>query len=180
MSGNPGQGEEDLMKEQSLSDKQILSHFLSGMERMQTLVGDLPASDLDLPSEPGGWTIRQIIHHVTDDCDVWSMCIKKAIATPGALIRFEGFPGNEAWATALDFDRRETGPALNLIRAHRHYLAELLRHFSDVWDRSVRLANAEGEVVQEMSVRQMVKMLADHMVEHSETIDKLISARTNE
>ncbi len=165
------------MNKQTFSDEQILSRFLSEMEKLQALVKDLPAANLDLPSEPGGWTIRQIIHHLTDDCDVWSMCIKKAIATPGALVRFEGFPGNEAWAAALDFDQRETGAALNLISAHRHYLAELLRHFSAAWDRSVRLANAEGEIVREMSVREMVRMLADHMHEHTGVIGKTLSAK---
>jgi hypothetical protein len=130
-----------------------------------------------LRGEADGWSIRQIVHHVADDGDVWSMCIKKALATPGALVRFEGFPGNEAWADALDFDRREIEPALDLIRAHRRYLAQLLEHFPGDWDRSVRLANAEGEVVREMSVREMVRMLTDHMREHIGQIEGCLRVR---
>jgi len=165
------------MKEQTLSDEQILSLFLLGAEKLQAQVQDLPEADLDLPSEPGGWTIRQIVHHVADDGDVWSICIKKAIATPGVLVRFEGFPGNEPWAQALDFGYRGVGPALDLIQAHRHYLAQLLEHFSDAWDRSIRLANAEGEVVREMTVREMLRMLAEHMLEHVETIERTRAGR---
>jgi len=167
------------MKEQRLSDERILSRFVKSAERLRTLVQGLTEADLDLRSEAGGWSIRQIIHHVADDCDVWSMCIKKAIATPGVLVRFEGFPGNEVWADSLDFDRRETGTALSLIRAHRQYLAQLLKHFSHAWDRSVRLANAEGEIVREMSVREMVKMLTDHLFEHVETVERTLAREEN-
>ena len=166
------------MTEQTLPDEESLSRFLSSAAKLQALVENLSAADLDLPGEGGGWTIRQIVHHVADDCDVWSMCIKKAIATPGALVRFERFPGNEAWADALDFDKREIGSALGLIKAHRQYLAQLLEHFSDAWERSVRLANAEGEIIREMSVREMVSMLADHMREHVEQIGRILSEKT--
>ena len=127
---------------------------------------------MDVRSEPDGWTIWQIVHHVADDGDIWSLCFKKAIATPGAIVRCEGFPGNEAWADALDFGQREIGPALDLIGAHRRFLAELLEHFSDRWDRSVRFAGDEGDVVATMTVRDMVNALTDHMLEHVATIEK--------
>ncbi|HEY76293.1 MAG TPA: DUF664 domain-containing protein [Thermoflexia bacterium] len=165
------------MKEQTLSDEQILSLFVASAERLRALVEDLSEADLDLRSEPGGWTIRQIVHHVADDGDVWSMCIKKAIATPGALVRFEGFPGNEAWAQALDFEGRDIGPAVDLVVAHRRYLAEMLRHFASGWDRSVRLANSAGEVRREMTVREMVRVLAEHLLEHVEVIERTRARR---
>ena len=160
------------MAQQTQSDKEILSQFLSSAETLRNQTRSLPAEDLDASDEPGGWTIRQIVHHLADDGDVWSMCIKKAIATPGALVRFEGFPGNEAWAAGLDFDQRKIGRSLDLILAHRACLAEVLEHFAGAWDRSVRIANAEGQVVREMTVREMVEMLTDHLMEHSFTINK--------
>jgi hypothetical protein len=160
------------MTRQTQSEKEILSQFLSSAEILRNQTRSLSAADLDASDEPGGWTIRQIVHHLADDGDVWSMCIKKAIATPGALVRFEGFPGNEAWADGLAFDQRKIGRSLDLILAHRGYVAEILEHFAGAWDRSVRIANAEGQVVREMTVRDMVEMLTDHTMEHSFTIDK--------
>ena len=160
------------MAEMTPSDEQILLRFTSSAEKLQALVRDLSETDLDALSEADGWTIRQIIHHVADDGDVWSLCIKKAIATPGVTVRFEGFPGNEAWAQGLEIGQRGIGPALDLIGAHRRYVAELVTHFSDLWDRSVKFANAEGEMVGEMTVRQMVNMLAEHMLEHVDAIEK--------
>ena len=152
------------------ADTAILEGFVASGAELTRLVNGLSESDLDLSSEPDGWTVRQIIHHVSDDGDVWSMCIKKALATPGSLVRFEGFPGNEPWAEALEFARRDVGSAVRLIRAHRRYLAQMLADFPDAWDRSVGLANAEGHVVRELTVREMVMMLRDHMLEHIETV----------
>lgn len=36
----------------------------------------------------------------------------------------------------------------------------------------VKLANAEGAIVAQMTVREMVNMLAEHMLEHVGTIEK--------
>ena len=162
------------MSERVSCDEEILARFRSGAEELRRLVGALSEEKLDLASRPGAWSIRQIVHHLADDCDVWSMCIKKAIATPGVLVRFEGFPGNEPWADALEFDKRPIGTSLELITAHRRYLGELLEHFSSAWGHTVRLANSAGEVVQEMSVREMVEMLADHMQGHIAKIEVIL------
>ena len=55
-------------------DEQILSLFVSSAERLQALVRDLSETDLDILSEANGWTIRQIIHHVADDCGETGQC----------------------------------------------------------------------------------------------------------
>jgi hypothetical protein len=127
---------------------------------------------LDSVCAPGAWTVRQIVHHLADDCDVWSMCIKKAVATPGVLVRFEGFPGNEPWADGLAFECRAVEPAMTLIKAHRQYIAQLATHFPYAWDRSIKLGNAQGEVVREFSVREMIEMLTEHMSEHIAVIEE--------
>ena len=166
------------MAEQSASNEEILSAFTSSADKMQALVQNLSEPDLDLVSETDGWSVRQIVHHVADDCDVWSLCIKKAIATPGVMVRFEGFPGNEAWAQGLAFEQREIGPAINLMTAHRQYIAHLLTHFPDVWEQSVKFGDAKGDIVGEMTVRGMVKMLIEHMLEHVEAVAAIIGGNS--
>lgn len=162
-----------MMSQEYQTNEEIISLFLSSAETLQSLVANLSDAELDTPCEEGGWTVRQVIHHVTDDCDVWSMCIKKAIVTPGVIIQFEGFPGNEAWTQAMDFAHRPVKPALELISAHRRYVAETARHFSGEWDRTMKLANDQGEVAREFTISQMLVMLTDHMLEHIEMIERV-------
>jgi hypothetical protein len=152
-----------------------LARFLAVANELVTIVGGLSEAELDLSQGLGQWSIRQIVHHLADDGDVWSICIKKAIATPGASVRFEGFPGNEAWADALRFGERGIASILPLIMAQRQYLKDLLRDL-DAWEGAVKLVDAEGEVRGEISVREMVEMLTDHMATHVTTIRAICEA----
>ena len=77
---------------------ETLALFTSGADDLEQAIQGLSETELDYAGTPDGWTIRQIVHHIADDGDAWSMNFKKALATPGAPIRFEGFPGNDAWA----------------------------------------------------------------------------------
>ncbi|RPI34580.1 MAG: DinB family protein [Chloroflexota bacterium] len=161
------------MTEQPLSQEEILHLFTSSAEQLEELVSDLPDTELDQRTAPGEWSIRQIVHHVADDGDVFSMCIKKALATPGVAVRFEGFPGNEPWAEGMRFNSRSIAPALRLIAAHRSYISCMARDFSDAWDCTVGFANSEGVEQGRMNVGEMLKMLAEHMQEHVCTIEKI-------
>ena len=102
------------MVEQKLDKTQILDQFLSSGEQLVAAVKDLPEAALDYSTAPGEWTIRQIVHHVSDDADLFSFGLKKAIAKPGSALRFEDFPGHECWFTALNFACRPIGPVLDL------------------------------------------------------------------
>jgi hypothetical protein len=158
--------------------QQVLITSLEGsIERLENDLGGLTYDQLDLSADreayPGTWTIREIIHHLADDGDVWSLRIKQAIATPGITVRMEGYPGNERWAGALDFEDRDAAPALRLVIAHCAYLIELLIRFAGSWDRTIRVIDVESGTERELSVLQMVQMLVEHMEEHMEQIENI-------
>jgi hypothetical protein len=122
---------------------------------------------------PGEWTIRQIVHHLADDGDVWCMVLKKAIATPGVPIRFEGFPGNEVWAAALAFDKRSVEPVLALLKAHREMMTSLLTYFPEAWERCVSICDDQGRKVQDVSVGLMTRFLGEHVDGHIAVIQAI-------
>ena len=151
----------------------LLTRFRSGSDRLLALVSTLDDAQLDESLSEGEWTIRQIIHHVADDGDVYSFVLKKAIATPGVFIRMEGFPGNEAWAGALHTGSRPVSAALHLIQAHRESICELLAEFPGKLDQSVTFTDGEnGEIC--FTVEAMVSMLTEHMEEHLKTIEAVL------
>ena len=160
-----------------LATKQkTLDEFIFSERQLETALAGLSEEQLDLHAAPGEWSIRQIIHHLVDDGDVWCMLIKRAIVLPGSEVVFGEFPGNEAWAAGMDNHRRGTHAALGLIHAHRVYLAELVDHFDGAWDCTVVIRGAQETKGQPLSVRQMVDILGDHMREHVVSIRSIRAA----
>jgi hypothetical protein len=155
------------------AQQQTLMVFLSTTRRLEEEVSGLSDEDLDHSLEPGSWSIRQIVHHVADDGDVWCMIFKKALATPGAPIRFEGFPGNESWAKALSFNNRSITAAIHLLRAHGEMMTELATTFPDSWNQCVKIVDESGNEVQELSAGQILDMLGEHLHEHLLTIQMI-------
>lgn len=165
------------MNELSAVQQVLLTAIEGSIERLENDLSGLTYDQLDLSADreayPGTWTIREIIHHLVDDGDVWCMQIKRAIATPGVTARFEGYPGNEVWAGRLDFEDRDVGPALRLIVAHCAYLIELLTRFGDSWDNTIVIVDVASGSERKMSVLQIVQMLVEHMEEHMAQIEEI-------
>lgn len=161
------------MTEFTGTQRETLALFRQGAERLENSVAGLSDEQLDQNEAPGEWTIRQIVHHVAEDGDAWSMNFKKAIAIPGAPVRFEGFPGNKAWADALAFDKRPLKSSLALIKAHRQVIAELAERFPDAWEQYVVIVDSDGKELQKVSAGQIVYMLGEHMEEHIAKIEEI-------
>jgi hypothetical protein len=166
------------------SQKETLDLFSSGAVKLEKLVSGLNDQELDLSLSPGEWSIRQIIHHVAEDGDIWAMHFKRAIAANSCKIRFEEFPGNEDWAKALAFEKRPVSTSLSLIKIHRQSVAELAEFFKDKWQNSIVVIDTQGKELQKISAGQIVSMLAGHLSEHVSTIEAIqrkhgISGRDN-
>lgn len=151
-------------------DSALLERLENGAEELAALVEPLDDQALDASSGDGKWSIRQIVHHLADESDVWPLCIKEAIATPGERQSLPALPSNEAWSASLACGIRPVGSALELLRAERRYLADLLRHFELEWDQTVVLVEGDNGKEHPLRVADMVAMLADHVDKHVETI----------
>jgi len=152
----------------------IINNFITSLEAFDAVLANTPAEALDWVERDGEWTIRHVIHHVAEDCNVYAFIIERAIAMPGSKVVFGEFPGNDDWAERLAFGKRSTEPAIELMHAHRNFLAELVGSFPDRWDNNVNFFNEEGKQLATSSVKDMIIMLTDHMQEHSEMIEKII------
>ncbi len=154
----------------------ILHQFTQSLVDLDDLMAKVPKEGLDWAEKEGKWTIRQIIHHLAGDCDVYSFIIKRALATPGSQQVFGEFPGNEVWAKRLKFDQRPIEPARQLMHAHRTFLAELMSSLPECWENTINFHKSSGEKITEQSARQMLIMLTEHMQEHTDTISAILQA----
>lgn len=97
-------------------------------ERMREAVQGLDEDQLDTPYREGGWTIRQVVHHVPDSHLNAYIRTKLALTEPAPVIK----PYDEAaWATLADTTSVPIDVSLNLLDAlHARWVA-LLRAMKD-------------------------------------------------
>jgi hypothetical protein len=63
---------------------EILARYKEGPVVLERAIADLRDADLDARPSQGGWTIRQIVHHIVDGDDIGKGCIKMAIGNEQA------------------------------------------------------------------------------------------------
>ncbi|GAA4235930.1 bacillithiol transferase BstA [Postechiella marina] len=98
----------------------VLENFPS---RLENLVKDLTDEQLDTVYRPGGWTIRQVVHHVSDSHHHSYTRFKWALTEDKPVIKayFE-----ELWAELFDSKSAPIEMSLNHIKAIHFKLVYLL------------------------------------------------------
>ncbi|GAA3613829.1 putative metal-dependent hydrolase [Flavivirga amylovorans] len=102
----------------------ILEHFPN---RLENLVKDLTDDQLDTVYRPGGWTVRQVIHHVSDSHHHAYTRFKWALTEDKPLIKayFE-----ERWAELIDSKTAPIDMSIHHIKAVHFKLVYLLKTLS--------------------------------------------------
>ncbi len=122
----------------------IITDFTNALVGLDTVMEPVTEDQLDWTARDGGWSIRQVLHHLTEDGNVYTFIIERALATPGCKVFFGGFPGNEAWADSLGYDQRPIASAWDLLHAQNQFIAELVSRFPDRWDNPLAFSMNPG------------------------------------
>lgn len=157
--------------------RSLLSRYLQGPAMLERAVAGLRDADLDAPPSQGGWTIRQIVHHVVDGDDLWMTCIKAALGNEEGEFTLEWYWGlpQDTWADRWGYAHRPLDVSLALFKAIRAHIAQLLEHVPDGWSRSVSVRTPQG--TERLSVRAVVEMQADHVDHHVKRIAAIRAER---
>jgi len=104
--------------------------------RMRAAIAGLSDSQLETPYRPGGWTVRQLAHHVPDSHINSYMRFRLALTEDDPVIK----PYEEArWAELPDARSMPVEPSLALLENLHARWVPLLRSLSDAeWKRSFR------------------------------------------
>lgn len=148
------------------SPEETLALYARGGEDVEAALAELTEADLDLTRAPDEWSIRQIVHHLSESESLVLLTLKLALSQSGSTsIRN---PYDQAhWAEALAYKERAVEPSLALINASRQHLAHLMQHIPDYSERYVLLkfANEEGEG-RKITVGEWLDVMNRHLAEH--------------
>lgn len=118
---------------------------------LEDLVKELVKEQLETPYRPGGWTVRQVVHHLADSHHNCYIRIKWTLTEPSPLIK----PYDEkAWAELFDARSAPLTLSLNHLKAIHAKLVFLLKglnrdqlerdYVHPVGNKSVPLAECVG------------------------------------
>jgi len=153
----------------------ILTRYLQGPSVLESALVGLREADLDRLPADGGWTIRQIVHHIADGDDLWKTCIKVALANEQAeftLAWYAALPQRD-WADRWAYARRSLEPSLALLKASRAHIQQLLDQIPDGWSRSIGVRNRDGGI-ERVTVGFVVEMQAHHLEHH---VNRILAIR---
>lgn len=149
----------------------VLTRYMEGSALLERALAGIRDTELDAPPSRGGWTIRQIVHHIVDGDDLWKTSIKAALGSEEAEFSLEWYrtQPQEVWAKNWAYEKRSLDVSLALLKANRDHIRQLLEQVPDAWHRSVGFRKSSGET-ERMPVGALVEIQAYHVEHHVKQI----------
>jgi uncharacterized damage-inducible protein DinB len=117
--------------------------------RLRAAVGDLSDERLDTPYRDGGWTVRQLVHHVADSHMNAHIRLSLATAEEG---REAGLYDEKRWAEQPFARTGPPAPSLTILDGlHARWVATLRSLPDEAWSRSIRHAEFGSLTVDELT-----------------------------
>jgi uncharacterized damage-inducible protein DinB len=115
---------------------QLIDAIQEAPERLASAVAGLSDAQLDTPYRPGGWTVRQVVHHVPDSHMNALVRFKLALTEEQPTIKTY----DEArWAELADAKTTPIEPSLALLENLHKRWVQLLRSLTpDQWSRKMQ------------------------------------------
>lgn len=105
-------------------------------DAMERAVAGLSDEQLDTPYRPGGWTVRQVVHHLAEANTHMYLRFRFALAQDNPPVA--AFDEN-AWAATEDGRTAPVGPSLALLRAvNERWVSVLIRLQAEDFQRTFR------------------------------------------
>jgi uncharacterized damage-inducible protein DinB len=155
-----------------------LARYADGPAQLEAAIEGLSEPDLDFAPAKGGWSIREIIHHIADGDDIWKSCIKMALGNEQAEFHLDWYwtiPQTK-WSSNWAYAHRAVNTSLDLLKATRKHVLDLLSQRPDGWERSVEIRELDGKITR-VSVGFVVEMQANHIVHHISRIQAIRQER---
>ena len=141
---------------------ELLDRYRGGYAAVEAALAEITEEELDRPGPDGGWSARQVAHHLADSEATAFVRLRRLIAEDEPMI--VGYDEPE-YARRLHYDR-PVGSSLAVLRAVRVASLELLESLSPAeWDRGGTHTESGP-----YSVDDWLRIEATHSHDHAEQI----------
>jgi hypothetical protein len=148
---------------------ELLERFRRGPELLAVAITGAAGPEFDFVSEPGGWSLRQIMAHVSDAEIVGADRFRRIDAEDNPTL--VGYDQN-AWAEKLDYARRKPSHSLDTFRRIRAENYELLKELPESTFERTGNHTERGT----LTLRQLLQTYAEHAEQHAIQLKKIRDA----
>ena len=149
--------------------QQLIAQYKAGADEVDRALDGFPKDKLTAHPLEGKWSAAEIIHHLGDSETASGLRLRKLLTEDRPLI--QGYD-KDLYATRLNYNQREIGPALDLFRSTRACTAQLLDTMSDEDWRREGTHSESGSY----SADDWLKIYAAHAHNHAAQIQRLKEA----
>ena len=150
--------------------EQIVVAYERGPLAVNEALAALDVAHVDLTRMEGEWSIRQIVHHISDGHALWACAIKAALANPECQYRHDWYSPENEYAVTLDYAGRDISPALALLQANTQHISQLVHHLPGALERGIHFAWPWEYEPRRLRVEDMLMSQAYHTFAHCEEI----------
>jgi hypothetical protein len=141
----------------------LIDRYRAGVDEVKKAVDGLTDDQLDRQPSDGGWTARQIVHHLADSEMTSAIRLRRLLAEDKPIIA--GYDEAE-FARRLHYDDRPIGASLDALTAARTTSAQILdRLTEDEWARAGTHSESGP-----YSVTTWLEIYADHAHDHADQL----------
>jgi hypothetical protein len=142
---------------------ELLERFRRGAEMVAVSITGAAGQEVDFVPEPGKWSIRQIVAHLSDAEIVGAMRMRRVIAENDPKI--EAYD-QDAWVNNLDYAKRKPSQSLETFRRIRTENYELLKDLPEATFERSGTHSENGP----MTLKRFLKGYAEHAENHAAQI----------
>ena len=154
--------------------QKFFADYRKGPNLLEKALAGLSEVDLDKSLSDDGWTIRKIVHHISDGDEIWKLFIKQAIGNPGGefILGWYWQMPQDQWTERWNYESRSIDTSLATFRANRNQTLQLLQHAPQVLENCLLIRWPRGDE-QEVSIGWVVEMQTQHVQEHVRDIRRI-------
>ena len=149
--------------------QQLIATYKDGYSEVAAALEGFPQDSLTAHPIAGKWSAAEIVHHLADSETTSGLRLRRLLVEDHPLI--QGYD-QDAYAAALNYNRREIAPSLEAFRAARATAAQLFEFMADEdWHREGTHSESGS-----YGVEDWLKIYAAHAHNHAAQIRRLKEA----
>ena len=139
--------------------------------QLRELTSTLTDKVLDTNYRPDGWTIRQVVHHISDSHHHSYSRVKWALTEDNPLVKVYD---EKAWATLIDSKTAPVAWSLTHIEVVHQKMVHLLRQLTEEqWDRTFRHPVSEEQTSMKLNTLRYAWHSMHHFMHIKNALDRL-------